>query len=80
MFSVIIVFDQSNNYIKFDLQYRSTPTLEATLFPLHKISKHEIAEQYKGLANRVEQDFKSVVNRLAKGTLWQSTTVYSQYE
>ena len=72
--------NQSNNYIKFDFQYRYIPTLEATQFPLHKISKHQTAEQYLGSANFGEIDIKSDVNRLATGKLPQSTTVYSQYE
>ena len=80
VFFVTIDLDQSNNYMKFDLQYISTPTLEATLFPLHKISKHQRAEQYQVSANLDEQDFISDVNSLATGKLWQSTTVYSQYE
>ena len=51
VFSVTIFLDQSNNYIKFDLQYISTPTLEATQLPLHKSSEHQTAEQYQGSAN-----------------------------
>ena len=67
-------------YIKFDLQYRSTPTLEATQFPLHKSSEHQTAEKYQGSTNRGDIDIKSYVNRLATGQIRQSTTVYSQCE
>ena len=77
VFSVVILFKKSKNYIKFDRQYRSTPTLEATQFPLQKSSEHQTAEQYQGSANRVELDLKSVVNILATGKLRKYTTVYS---
>ena len=80
VFSLTIFPNQSNNYIKFDFQYISTQTLEATQFPLHKSSEHQTAEQYLGSANCVELDLKSVVNLLATGKLQKSTTVYSQYE
>ena len=80
VFSVVILFKKSKNYIKFDRQYRSTPTLEATQFQLHKSSEHQIAKQYQESDNCGEIDLKSNVNRLATGKLPQSTTVYSQYE
>ena len=73
-----MVLNQSNNYINFDLQYRSTPTLEATQFPLHEIIEHQPSEKYQESDNRGDIDIKSNVNRLDPGKIRQSTSLYIQ--
>ena len=78
VFSVTMVLNQSNNYINFDLQYRSTPTLEATQFPLHEIIEHQPSEKYQESDNRGDIDIKSNVNRLDPGKIRQSTSLYIQ--
>ena len=67
---------QSNNYMKSDFQYWSTPTLEFIQVPLHKRRKHQTAEQYQGSADRGELDPKSDVNRLASGKLLLNPLLY----
>ena len=53
---------QLNNFIKFNFQYRYTPTLEVKQCPLHKSREHPTAIQYHGSADLGVIDLKSDVN------------------